>query len=231
MKVNVLSLLWQHTLLLVALYVMTLGVALCVRSMLGSSVISVLPYVFQEAGACGKVFRLTMGQILVLRRRFETVQLLQLVVGFVFGSLLDLNMWVTSWLVPTALWAKALCQLAGCSVLGTGIAMEVRCGSITMPGEGFPVAISRVTGVEFAKAKIVVDISLVVLGIIAGYAFFGQWMWHVIGVGTLFAMYYVGWFVKLVTPHLGWVDRLLSLRPDFRRYIYGLARYIYRRGA
>ncbi len=244
MKVNILSLLWQHTLLLVALYVMTLGVALCVRSMLGSSVISVLPYVFQEAGACGKSLPLTIGQytyimnavlvvgqILVLRRRFMSIQLLQLVVGFVFGSLLDLNMWVTSWLVPTALWAKILSQLAGCSILGAGIAMEVRCGSITMPGEGFPVAISRVLKVEFPKAKIAVDISLVVLGIIAGYVFFGSWMWHIIGVGTLFAMYYVGWFVKLVTPHLGWVDRLLALRPDFRRYIYGLAKYIYLRGS
>lgn len=243
MKINVLSLLWQHTLLLVALYVMTLGVALCVRSMLGSSVISVLPYVFQGAGACGKAPQLTIGQytyimnallvvgqILVLRRRFVAVQLLQLVVGFVFGSLLDLNMWATSWIVPTALWQKALCQLTGCSILGCGIAMEVKCGSITMPGEGFPVAISRVLGVEFAKAKIAVDISLVALGVIAGYAFFGCWLWHVIGVGTLFAMYYVGWFVKLVTPHLGWVDRLLSIRPDFRRYIYGLAKYIYRRG-
>ena len=48
-----------------------------------------------------------------------------------------------------------------------------------------------------------------------------------VGPGTLFAMFYVGYVVKLVNPHLGWFDRLLAYRPGFRRYIYGMARYIY----
>lgn len=38
-KEKIVSLLWQHLLLLVSLFIMTLGVALCVRSNLGSSVI------------------------------------------------------------------------------------------------------------------------------------------------------------------------------------------------
>lgn len=41
---------------------MTLGVAFCVRSHLGSSVISVLPYVFETAGKQGLVPILTIGQ-------------------------------------------------------------------------------------------------------------------------------------------------------------------------
>jgi hypothetical protein len=42
---------------------MTLGVAVCVRSMLGSSVISTLPYVFETAGKQGLgVPKLTIGQ-------------------------------------------------------------------------------------------------------------------------------------------------------------------------
>ena len=43
-----------------------------------------------------------------------------------------------------------------------------------MPGEGFPVAISKVTGIEFPKVKIVVDVSLVLLGIVFCYIFFGN---------------------------------------------------------
>ena len=39
-KEEVISFVWQHILLLVSLYVMTFGVAACVRSQLGSSVIS-----------------------------------------------------------------------------------------------------------------------------------------------------------------------------------------------
>lgn len=90
-------------------------------------------------------------------------------------------------------------------------------------------AISKVTGIEFPKVKIVVDVSLVLLGIVFCYIFFGKWQWHIIGVGTLFAMYYVGWAVRIAGHHLKWFDRLLKYRPGFRRYIYGLARYIYRK--
>ncbi|MDE6046881.1 MAG: hypothetical protein K2G10_06255 [Alistipes sp.] len=242
MKEKIVSFCWQHLLLLVSLFVMTVGVAVCLRSMLGSSVISVLPYVFATAGEQALVpalsigqytyimnFVLVAGQIAVLRRRFEWVQLFQLVIGFLFGTLLDLNMLLTAWLAPVALWQQALTQAAGCTILGVGIALEVRCGSVTMPGEGFPVAISQVTGIDFPKVKIVVDTSLVVLGIAACYLFFGSWQWHIIGIGTLFAMLYVSVVVRAAGRHLGWFERLLAYRPGFRRYLYGLARYLYGR--
>lgn len=108
-KDRVVHFLWQHVLLVISLYVMTLGVALCVRSCLGSSVISSLPMAFSMAGADGLVPALTIGeytnimnmilvfaQIAVLRRRFEPVQLFQLLIGFLFGALIDLNMALTS---------------------------------------------------------------------------------------------------------------------------------------
>ncbi len=242
MKDKVISFCWQHLLLLFSLFVMTLGVAVCVRSQLGSSVISVLPYVFETAGSYGKTaaltigqytyimnFLLVFGQILVLRRRFESVQLFQLVIGFVFGTLIDESMSLTTWLVPVTLWQKVVAQLVGCTILGIGIAMEVCCGSVTMPGEGFPVAVSRVTGIEFPKVKIVVDVTLVAFGIVACYGFFGAWQWHIIGVGTLLAMFFVGTVVRCMGLRLGWFRQLLAYRPGFRRYVYGLARFIYLR--
>lgn len=96
---------WQYVLLVVSLFVMTFGVALCVRSNLGCSVISTIPFVMSQAGESGLVAALTIGeytyimngllvllQILILRKKFELVQSLQLVIGFVFGYFLDLNM-------------------------------------------------------------------------------------------------------------------------------------------
>ncbi len=171
---------------------------------------------------------LVLGQILVLRRRFEPVQLFQLLVGFVFGSLIDVNMALTSWLVPATLVEKIVSQVAGCTILGLGIAVEVRCGSVTMPGEGFPVAVSSVTGIEFPKVKIAVDVSLVVLAVVFSYVFFGAWQWYIVGIGTLFAMVYVGMVVRLVGKHLGWFDRMLAYQPGFRRYVYGLARILFK---
>jgi len=219
---------------------MTLGVALCIKSDLGSSVISSLPLSFSLAGMEDKMPAMTVGgytilmnfvlvflQIMVLRKRFNPLQLFQLAIGFVFGWLIDLNMFVTSGLECDTIILKIVTQLAGCTVMGIGIAFEVKCGSVTMPGEGFPVALSRVTGVPFPKMKIIVDTSLVILAVISSFIFFGKWAWNIVGPGTLFAMFYVGYEIKIINPHIKWFDRVLRYRPGFRRYVVGLAGFIY----
>ena len=242
-KEKIISFVWQHLLLLVSLYMMTLGVVLCVKSCLGSSVISSLPFVFSLAGATGSVPAWTIGgytiamnfvlvfcQIIILRKRFDPMQLFQLVIGFVFGWLIDVNMFLTSGIECSGLLSQSLVQLAGCTVMGIGIAFEVRCGSVTMPGEGISIVISQVTHRPFAKVKIAVDTTLVCLAVAGCYIFFGSWQWNVIGIGTIFAMIYVGLVVRFVSPHLGWFDRLLAYIPGFRRYLFGLARLVYRLG-
>lgn len=240
-KDKIVSFVWQHLLLLVSLFLMTMGVALCVRSALGSSVISSLPYVFESAGASGLMPTLTIGQytyimnfvfvllqILILRKRFEPVQLFQLVIGFVFGALIDVNMELTSFMIPTEYVGKTILQIAGCTVMGFGIALEVRCGSVTMPGEGLPVAICRVIKSPFATVKIFFDTFIVVCAVIMCYVYFGEWLWYIVGPGTLFAMVYVGMCVRFFDKHLKWFDKILRYRPGFRRYIYGLARYLFK---
>jgi len=238
-KKRILDFIWQHLLLIVSLYFMTLGVALCIRSNMGSSVISSIPMAFAIAGSKGLAPGLTIGeytnimnmilvggQILVLGKKFEKIQLLQLVIGFVFGALIDINMYLTKSIECSAIANQTIVQLSGCTVMAFGIAMEVRCGSITMPGEGFPVAISRRTGKQFPKIKIIVDISLVSIAIVSCLCFFGKWQWNIVGAGTLFAMFYVGYIVKLLNNKMGWFDKLLNYRPGMQRYVYGLARFI-----
>ena len=91
-KDKIISFLWQHVLLAISLFIMTLGVALCVRSSLGSSVISTIPFVMTLAGETGKAPAYTIGeytyimnfllvglQILILRKKFQPVQLFQLI--------------------------------------------------------------------------------------------------------------------------------------------------------
>lgn len=240
LKNKIVGLVWQHLLLLVALFFMTFGVALCVRSGLGSGVISSIPMVMSLAGEVHLAPELTIGQytylmnalfvllqILILRRQFHAVQLFQLIVGFVFGWLLDLNMALTNLVQYDTIPLQALAQFVGCTVLGAAVSFEIRCGSVTMPGEGIQVAISKVSGQPFPKVKIMVDTMLVIIATVIGFCYFGRWMWNVVGVGTLFAMFYVGTVVKIVNGHTPWFDRLLHYYPGFRRYIYGLARFIY----
>ena len=238
-KQRILSFIWQHFLLLLSLNLMTLGVALCVRSNLGSSVISSLPYVLSLAGPVSFIPAWTIGtytilmnfifvicQILILRNRFELVQLFQLVIGFVFGWLIDFNMWLTDFLLCNTLTMQILTQLAGCTIMGIGIAFEIKCGSVTMPGEGISIAISQVSNLPFPKVKIMIDTTLVILAVTACFLFFGKWIWSVVGVGTLFAMVYVGLVVKYTTLHIKWFDRVLTYIPGFRRYLFGLIRFI-----
>lgn len=239
LKTRIISFVWQHILLLVSLFFMTLGVALTIRSNLGSSVISSIPMAMTLAGESAKAPALTVGdytnlmnitlvfcQLIILRRKFMKVQLFQLIIGTVFGMLLDLSMLITSPLGSLSLPGQIAAQLAGCVILGTAIAFEIRCGSITMPGEGVPAAISRATGMPFAKAKILTDITLVAIAVIIGYIFFGRWLINVIGPGTLFAMIFVGLVVKFTSARIGWFNSILGYQPGFRRYIYGLLRYI-----
>lgn len=241
-KEEIISFVWQHFLLLISLYVMTFGVAACVRSQLGSSVISTIPYVLASAGTLlDYIPKWTIGtytiimnvffvvfQILILRRNFEWVQFFQLVIGFFFGMLIDLNMILTEWMVSDNLQINTLVQIAGCSILGLGIAMEVRCGSVTMPGEGISIAVHKVTGWPFPKAKIYIDITLVAMAILLSVLLLGAWKWEIVGIGTLFAMIYVGVTVRVFNKHLAWFDNLLDYHPGCRRYIYGLVRYIKR---
>ncbi len=238
-KQKIISFFWQHFLLLLSLYLMTLGVALCVRSNLGSSVISSLPYVLSLAGSVSFIPEWTIGtytilmnfmfvvlQIIILRNKFEWFQLFQLAIGFVFGWLIDLNMWLTEFLICNTWIMKILVQLAGCTIMGIGIAFEIKCGSVTMPGEGISIAVSQVSQWPFPKVKIIIDTLLVILAITASYIFFGEWLWNVVGVGTMFAMVYVGLVVRYVSQHIGWFDRVLAYVPGFRRYLFGLIRFI-----
>ena len=84
--------------LVVSLFVMALGVACSIQANLCTSPISSVPY------AVSRFTPLTVGtatiamhcvfiliQILILRRRYDPVQLLQLPVAIVFGYLTDLS--------------------------------------------------------------------------------------------------------------------------------------------
>lgn len=230
---------WQHLLLLISLFLLALGVALCIRSQLGSSVISSAPYAFTLAGRAGYVFPWTLGmytnilnillvigQIIVLGRNFKTIQLLQLVIGIVFGVLIDFSMSLTSIVECDAIFPRLILMIVGSTVMSLGVTMEIRCGSITMPGEGLPAAIALKTGKDFSMIKILVDISLVMIAAISAYVFFHTWLWNVVGVGTLFAMVYCGMAVKFFSRHISWFDRLLGYHPGFRSFFFGLAGFL-----
>ena len=209
----------------VILFVIAFGTSLSIRANLGSSPISAPPYILSLVPG----MRLTMGQLTIcmhvffiaaqvalLRRDFERRQWLQIAVSFLFGFYTDLTMWLTGFLqiprsvIPAIGFPLRLAELLlGGSILAFGIALEVRCDSLMLAGEGFPLAISKVTGVDFGKVKMCTDTSLVTIGVVFMFIYFGCWDWSKVGVGTLISMFYVGMMVRVIAPHITWLDRLL----------------------
>ncbi|MGI6233557.1 MAG: DUF6198 family protein [Prevotella sp.] len=206
------------------LFIIALGTSLSIRANLGSSPISAPPYVLSLVPGIG----LTMGQlticmhvffilsqIVLLRKDYEKRQLTQILVSFLFGFYTDLTMWLTSYVqIPFTLqpWIgyplRFIELVIGGSLLAFGIACEVRCDSLMLAGEGFPLAIAKFLKKDFGKVKICSDTSLVIVGVIFMYIFFGHWEWKYIGVGTLFSMFFVGFMVRQFSPHISWLDRI-----------------------
>ncbi len=208
------------------LFVIAFGTSLSIRANLGSSPISAPPYVLSLVPG----MPLTMGsivilmhvafivvQILLLRRDYELRQLSQILVSFLFGFYTDLTMWLTGFLQvpPTLPHAIGLPLqfvelLAGGGLLAFGIACEVRCDSLMLAGEGLPLAIARVVKKDFGKVKICSDTSLVAIGVVLMLVFFHRWDWRMVGVGTLVSMFYVGFMVRVLAPHISWLDAVFA---------------------
>ena len=144
------------------------GVALITRAALGTSPISSLPYVlsFRFPVTLGQfTFAMNLffilGQVLLLRRDFQPIQLLQVAVNAVFSAFIDVSMGLLSWLEISSLPMAVLVLVLGCAVLAFGISVEVAPRVLMVPGEGIVQAIAAVTGWRFGNVKVGFDVALV----------------------------------------------------------------------
>lgn len=153
---------------------------------------------------------LILGQILVLRRRYQPIQLLQLPMAVLFGWFTDGGM-VIAGLVPVNSYPMQLVMvLLGVVILGFGVALSVVADVMFNAGEGFVKALSDVTEKNFGNVKIAFDIFSVALSVVLSLALFGG---AVAGVreGTLIAALGTGLAVKFFTARLKTpLDRVLS---------------------
>ncbi|MGN1162169.1 MAG: hypothetical protein ACI4SX_07995, partial [Candidatus Fimenecus sp.] len=68
---------------------------------------------------------LILGQILILRKQFKLIQLLQIPLSVLFGWFTDFGMWLAE-IIPTQFYpVRLLSVFAGTAILGFGIALAV----------------------------------------------------------------------------------------------------------
>lgn len=194
----------RRCLLLVAgLFIMAFGVAFFIKAGLGTSPISSLPYVLSlftplTVGTATIAMHVTLIllQILLLRRRYDPVQLLQLPVALVFGFVTDFSVWVLQGVTASNYAMQWVLCLAGILLVGVGVSFEVTASLVTLAGEGMVLAVCKVFPVSFGNVKIGFDVTLVVIASVLSFLFLGGL--YGVREGTVAAAFCVGLIARQV---------------------------------
>ena len=171
----------RYLLLVVGLFFSAIGVAFTKHGELGVSPISSVANVMScrvTALTLGNWLIiwnciLILGQIIILRKKFQPIQFLQIPLSFLFGWFTDIGMKIVSVIPLPHYTVRLLMVLIGVVILGFGVALSVIGNVIMNSGEAFVKAISDTTGHEFGNVKIGFDVSCVILAILLSLIFFG----------------------------------------------------------
>lgn len=203
------ELLKRYLLFLISLFFSALGVAVTRHGELGvspiSSVANVMNYQFPELslGTWLIIWNcvLILGQVLLLRKNFQLIQLLQIPVSFLFGWFTDFGTWCVAGIPVHHYGMQLVMILAGVVILGFGIALSVIANVIMNSGEAFVLAISNVTQKPFGNIKVGFDVGCVVLAVILSLLFFD---FTIIGTreGTVISALLTGLVVRFFQSRL-----------------------------
>lgn len=192
---------------LVGFAIMAFGVAFSIKSNLGTSPISSVPYVASNitglsVGTATIIMHCIMIslQILILRKHYRPFQLTQLLVALVFGAFTDAAVFCIQGLVAANYAQQWLFCLVGILLVGIGVSLEVTANFVVVAGEGLVLAICEAFRLKFGNTKVAFDVTLVAIAAVASFAFLGE----IVGVreGTLAAALLVGQVAKFCRARL-----------------------------
>ena len=201
----------------IGLFVMTIGIALSVKSNLGVSPVSSIPYTITcvwgiEMGKATILFHivLVLIQLLLLRKNFKPVQLLQIPVGVIFGYFTTFCNYMVSFLpTPENLVIRVCMLLASTVFVAFGIFLYLPADLIPLAGEGCMQAVSSITHIEFSKVKIGFDCMMVIVSATTCLSILHSL--GSVGAGTIIAALLVGTIVGVINRAFGSQrDRLLG---------------------
>ncbi|MCQ4636071.1 DUF6198 family protein [Anaerovorax odorimutans] len=208
LKQNFCNTVLRYFLFLLGIFTISLGIAFSTCSSLGTTPLASLPY------SLSRGFGLTMGnfmmmlnlacfigQVILLRKQFPKLWILQIPAAFIFGWMTDFSNTLLSWLHPETYVAQLGCLAMGILLVALGLSIEVSANTIMLSVDGFVKAIVMAAHKNFGKTKVALDITLVSLSIIVSLT-----MLHSIeGVreGTVLAALLVGTLSRIFAPLIG----------------------------
>ena len=191
----------RYLLLLAGLAIMAFGVAFSIKASLGTSPISSVPYVVSlfaplTVGTATIIMHCVfiLLQILILRKKYHPIQLMQLPVAFFFGYLTDFGVWAVQGITCDHYLQQWLVCLIGIFLVAVGVSLEVKAGVVVLAGEGVVLAICKILPVKFGYMKVGFDVTLVAIACVLSFVFTGRLQ----GVreGTVAAALLVGLIAK-----------------------------------
>lgn len=189
--------------LFIGMFIMAFGIGSITYAGIGTTAIGTLP--FTVSVIYGITFgRATflinslfvLGQILLLRRQFKPINILQLPIVFIFANFIDLSM---AWLshVPLRYYFRQFAlSLLGNVFIALGIVIQIHSKTLVQPGEGIVMAVAMTFKKSFGNMKIANDISLVILAALLGWFMLGEIV--AIREGTLISAVLIGLLVKAI---------------------------------
>lgn len=197
------------------LLLIALGVAISLKSNLGTSPISCPPCMMAlkwpdiTVGQFTWVvnFSLIFVQMAVLRKRFRLSDLMQIPAVLLFGYLCDVCIWACQGLPAEGYALQLVWSVLAIVVTAVGLRIEINGNAWMLSGDKTCAAVSEVFGISFSSVKIAFDV-LFVLGsaAFAWFAFgslFGNGETNVIREGTLLLAVLTGLCMKVTDPYVG----------------------------
>ncbi|MGN0950839.1 MAG: YitT family protein [Mitsuokella sp.] len=200
----------RYILLIIAVMIQSAGIALVVKSLLGTSPISSVPYVLslispftfgQTTFAVNMVF--VVFELLMLGRSFPTVFWLQIPVTIVFGLCIDFFMALFT-IIPEAYPLKIALCIVGTALVALGVAGQGIADVLMLAGEGAVYTFAHKFHIDFGKVKVGNDVGLVIIAAIVSMVSLGT----IEGIreGTLLSALLTGVFARFFLRHLSRVD-------------------------
>ena len=206
------NILQRYAVATLGLALLALGVAVSLKSNLGTSPISCPPAVFslQFPGLSFGTwtwmvnFSFILLQIALLRRRFRWIDLMQIPAVILFGYLCDAAIWLCSVLPAESYLLRLLWCFAAILITAIGLRIEIIGNAWMLSGDKTIAVISDVTGAPFSTIKVWSDVALVVIAAILAWIFFGHFFGDgsqvVIREGTLLLAFLTGLCMKMTDP-------------------------------
>ena len=191
------------------LIVMTFGVVISVKSDLGVTPISSIPYTMtvvwgMDLGIATMLFSALMVllQIVILGKQYKMINLLQLPIGILFGAFLTAcGKLMHAVPTPDSFILKFLIMLISTVFVALGVLLYVAPGFVPLAPEGFIIAVSRVTKKNFSTIKVIFDVVMVAVSMVVCLAAIHSL--GSVGIGTVVAAILVGNEVKWLTKMFG----------------------------